>query len=100
MSCQLWHKRTYWGKVERGFDNLKSMLSCRSLTKSAHTETVQTNTDARIEATKHLLLTASRLLSAAKMSEEYTTIIGNHQSSHIRYIKRLSLMASDDDVTY
>jgi hypothetical protein len=88
MSCQLWHGRTYRGKVERGFDNLQSILLCGSSTKSAQTGTVETKTDASFEATKHLLLTALQLLSAAKVLEEYTKIIGNHQSSCIMISKK------------
>ncbi len=83
------------GEVDSGFEHLQSIISCGSSGKSTFYFSVQTKTDSKFEATKHLLLTALRLLSAAYVLEEYIKVISSDQSSrwlinkklqHMRYI--------------
>ncbi len=82
MSRQLAYRRTCQGKVDRGFKHLQSLISCRSSRKSTSSYSLQTKTNARFKVTKHLLLTALWLLSAANVLEEYTKVICSNQSSH------------------
>jgi hypothetical protein len=81
MSQQLVHGHTDKRSVDSEFKHLQSIMSCGSCSTSTLARTVQTKTDARFEATKHLLLTALQLLSAAKVLEEYTEVICSNESS-------------------
>jgi hypothetical protein len=72
MSQQLVHGHTDKRSVGSGFKHLQSIISSGSCSKSTSAGIVQTKTDAKLESTKDLLLTALQLLSAAKVLEEYT----------------------------
>ena len=61
--------------------HLQSIVSSRSSTKSTSNCSIQTKTDAKFDATTHLLLTASRLLSAANVLDEYVKVISSDESS-------------------
>ncbi len=63
------------------FEHLQSVISCGSSRKSTSICSFQTKTNARFEATTHLLLNASRLLSATIVLKEYTRVICSNQSS-------------------
>jgi hypothetical protein len=78
--------------VNSGFEHLQSIISCGSSGKSTFNCSIQTKTDSKFEATKHLLLTASRLLSAANVLEEYITVISSNQSSCWLIKKKLQHM--------
>jgi hypothetical protein len=56
--------------------------------KSTSNCSVQTKTNVRFEATKHLLLTASWLLSAANVLEEYIKVICSNQLSQTLITKK------------
>ena len=71
------------GEVDSGFDQLRSIISCGSTGKSTSNRPVKTKTDAKFEAAQHLLLTASRLSSAANVLEGYFKEINSDQSSRL-----------------
>ena len=81
MSRQLVYGRTRGGGVGSAFEHLQSIVSSRSSTKSTSNCSIQTKTDAKFDATTHLLLTASRLLSAANVLDEYVKVISSDESS-------------------
>jgi hypothetical protein len=81
MSQQLAYGLFCQGKVNSGFEHLQSIISCGSSSKSTSKCSIQTKTNVRFEVTKHLLLTASRLLSVANMLEEYIKVTCSDQSS-------------------
>jgi hypothetical protein len=83
MSWQLanGYGRVRGGEVDSGFEHLRSIISCGSVGKSTFNRPVKTKTDSKFEAAQHLLLTASRLLSAANVLEEYIKEISSDQSS-------------------
>ena len=62
------------------FEHLQSIVSSRSSTKSTSNCSIQTKTDAKFDATTHLLLTASRLSSAANVLDEYVKVISSDES--------------------
>jgi hypothetical protein len=66
--------------VDSGFKHLQSIKSCGSSSKATSNCSIQTKTNVRFEAMKHLLLTAPWLLSAANVLEEYIKVIGINQS--------------------
>ena len=59
------------GEVDSGFEHLRSIISCGSTGKTKFNRPVKTKTDAKFEAAHNLLLTASRLSSAANVLKEY-----------------------------
>ena len=63
------------------FEHLQSIVSSRSSTKSTSNCSIQTKTDAKFDAITHLLLTASRLSSAANVLDEYVKVISSDESS-------------------
>ncbi len=65
MTRQLVYGQSHQGKLDRGFEELQSIMS-GSGTSKATSRPIQTKTDSMFESTKHLLTTASRLKSAAK----------------------------------
>ena len=71
MSQQLVYGRSRGGGVGSASKHLQSIVSSRNSTKSTSNCSIQTMTDAKFDATTHLLLTASRLLSAANVLDEY-----------------------------
>jgi hypothetical protein len=81
MSWQLVHGRTRGGGVGSAFEHLQSIVSSCSSTKSTSNCSIQTKTDAKFDATTHLLLTASRLSSAANVLDEYVKVISSDESS-------------------
>ena len=81
MSRQLVHGRTRGGGVGSAFEHLQSIVSSRSSTKSTSNCSIQTKTDAKFDAITHLLLTASRLSSAANVLDEYVKVISSDESS-------------------
>ncbi len=70
MSQQLKYGQMYRGKMERGLKHLQSIVSGSGTSKSVSTAPIQMKNNAKFEATKHLLLTASQLESAAIVLEE------------------------------
>ena len=81
MSRQLVHGRTRGGGVGSAFEHLQSIVSSCSSTKSTSNCSIQTKTDTKFDATTHLLLTASRLSSAANVLDEYLKVITSDDSS-------------------
>lgn len=77
------YERIMRGEVDSGFDQLRSIISCGSTGKSTSNRPVKTKTDAKFEAAQHLLLTASRLSSAANVLEGYFKEINSDQSSRL-----------------
>jgi len=63
--------RSRRGEVDSGFQHLQSIISGGSAGESTFNRPLKTKTDAKFEAAQHLLLTASRLSSAANVLEEY-----------------------------
>ena len=57
--------------MDSGFEHLQSIISRGSAGESTFNRPLKTKTDAKFEAAQHLLLTASRLSSAANVLEEY-----------------------------
>ncbi len=88
MSRQLAYGHSLWGKVDSGFEHLQSIISCGSSSKFTSNSSVQTKTNVRYEAMKHLLLTALRLLSATNVLEEYIKVICSNQSSRTLIAKK------------
>ncbi len=84
----LWYGCTHWETVDRGFEDLQSIMYCGSISKSISISSIKTETDTQFKATKHLLMTASRLESAANVLEEYTKILCNTQTSRHLILKR------------
>jgi len=80
VTAACFHGRTRGG-VGSAFEHLQSIVSSRSSTKSTSNCSIQTKTDAKFDATTHLLLTASRLLSAANVLDEYVKVISSDESS-------------------
>ncbi len=74
--------------MERGLEHLQSIVSGSGTSKSASTAPIQTKNDTKFEATKHLLLTASRLESAAIVLEVYIKVICNVESSCTLILKK------------
>jgi hypothetical protein len=62
---------------------LRSIISCGSAGKSKFNRPVKTKTDAKFEAAQNLLLTASRLSSAANVLKEYITEINSDPPSRL-----------------
>ena len=81
MSRQLVYGRTCGGGVGSAFEHLQSIVSSHSSTKSSFNCSIQTKTGAKFDTTTHLLLTASRLLSAANVLDEYVKVISSDESS-------------------
>jgi hypothetical protein len=92
MLQQLWYGRTNHETVDRGFEDLQSIMYCGSNSKSGLTSSIKTKTDTQFKATKHLLTTASWLESAAKVLEAYTKILCNNQTSRYVISKRSHLV--------
>ncbi len=88
MSRQLEYGRTYQGKMERGLEHLQPIVLGSGTSKSASTAPIQTKNDTKFEATKHLLLTALQLESAAIVLEEYIKVICNVESSCTLILKK------------
>ncbi len=74
--------------MERGLEHLQSIVSGSGTSKSVSTAPIQTKNDAKFEATKHLLLAALRLESAAIVLEEYIKVICNVESSRTLIVKK------------
>ena len=74
MSRQLAYGRTCGGGVGSTFEHLQSIVSSGSSSKSMSMCSILTKTDAKFEATTHLLLTALRLLSTANVLDEYVKL--------------------------
>jgi hypothetical protein len=87
MTRQLMYGQRHRGKLDRGFEELQSIMS-GSGTSKATSHPIQTKTDSMFESTKHLLMTASRLESAAKVLGECFKIFGDNQSSRSLISKR------------
>ena len=67
--------------MSSGFEHLQSTLSSGSSSKLMFNCSIRTKTDAKLKATRHLLLTASRLLSAANVLDEHVKVISSDESS-------------------
>ncbi len=74
--------------MEQGLEHLQSIMSGSGTSKSASTAPTQTKNDTKFEATKHLLLTALQLKSAAIVLEEYIKVICNVTSSRSLILKK------------
>ncbi len=81
MSWQLAYGRTRGRGVGSLFKHLQSIVSSGSSSKFMSNCSILTKTDTKFEATTHLLLTASWLLSAANVLDEYVKVISNDESS-------------------
>jgi hypothetical protein len=84
--------RIHQETVDRGFEDLQSIMYCGSISKSVSTYSIKTKTDTQIKATKHLLTTASWLESVANVLEEYRKILCNNQTSRHLILKRSQVM--------
>jgi len=80
MSQQLAYGRTRGEGVGSAFDHLQSIVSSGSSSKLTSNCSIRTNSDAKFEATAHLLLTASWLLSADSVLDEYVKVISSDES--------------------
>ena len=89
MSRQLVHGHTRGG-VGSAFEHLQNIVSSHSSTKSTSNCSIQTKTDAKFDETTHLLLTASRLSSAANVLDEYLKVISSDESSRSLINKKSS----------
>jgi hypothetical protein len=69
------------GGVGSAFKHLQPIVSSGSSRKLTSNCSIQTKTDAKFEATKHLLLTTSQLLGAANVLDEYVKVISSDESS-------------------
>jgi hypothetical protein len=87
MPGTLWYGHTHRGTVERGFEDLQSIMS-GSTNKSGLTSMKKTKDDHQLEATMRLLTTASRLESAASVLEECTKIFSDNQTSKKMILNR------------
>jgi hypothetical protein len=87
MTRQLVYGQNHRGKLDRGFEELQSIMSS-SGTRLATSRPIQTKTDSLFESTKQLFTTASWLESAAKVLEECIKIFGDNQSSRSAVSKR------------
>jgi hypothetical protein len=67
--------------VGSAFNHLQFIVSSGSSSKLTSNCSIQTKSDAKFEATAHLLLTASWLLSAANVLDEYVKAISSDESS-------------------
>jgi len=81
MSRQLVHGHTCGGGVGSAFEHQQSIVSSCSSTKLTSNCSIQTKTDAKFDATTHLLLTASHLSSDANVLDEYAKVISSDKSS-------------------
>ena len=87
MPGPLWYGSTHRETVERGFEDLQSIMS-GSKDKSASMSMVKTKADIQLDATMRLLTIALRLESAANVLEECTKIFCNNESSRQAISKR------------
>ena len=87
MPGPLWYGSTHRVIVERGFENLQSIMS-GSKDKSASMSMVKTKADIQLDATMRLLTIALRLESAANVLEECTKILCHSQTSRHLISKR------------
>ena len=87
MPGPLWYGSTHRETVERGFEDLQSIMS-GSKDKSASMSMVKTKADIQLNATMRLLTIALRLESAANVLEECTKLFCNNQTSRQVISKR------------
>ncbi len=78
MSWPLWYGRIQQERVDRGFEDLQSIMYCGSNNKTGTTSLIKTKTDVQFKATKHLLTTAScwrvRPMSWSNAHKYYATV--------------------------
>ncbi len=74
---------------------MQSIMSGSGTSKSVSTAPIQMKNDAKFEAMKHLLLTASRVESAAIVLEKYIKVICNVESSRTSIVKKSQHLKKD-----
>jgi hypothetical protein len=84
--------RQHRERVDRGVEDLQSIMSGGSEDKSTSPCATHTKTDKQFEETKRLLMVATRLESAANVLEDCTKIFCNKQSSRSQHVKRYIIL--------